>query len=918
MGKTFVALAVATSVALADHEGRPVVVMVPPSLREKWPGDFRLFCERCLTPEAAARLWPADDHRPATLERAEDFLKHLDDPPDRRRRILFITHGAMSRGLSDGWVKLAIIQRTLRGRHGVEGLRRALGKFMGRLLRLEWAGRGNPGLWERLLDTPPDKWLKILHRLGVDPEGDEDRVTDDDPVPAAIVRLLDDIETTATDNLLQALDSTPRYQSKHLDRYLREARWWLTDELKTLWRECLKRLRVRLPLLVLDEAHHLKNEKTQLASLFRAQEARDDAEELADRGALGGVFERMLFLTATPFQLGHGELCAVLERFSGIAWDGPRAPACGRDHFSRTLAELRRRLDRAQESALRLDHAWGLLRPEDLAVDGQHNLDVESWWCAVSQNGQGTAGAQQVHARYQEAFQAMRQAEEALQPWIIRHLKPRHLPKPNEEKPRRLRLAGRAILDEGESPEAPGIAVAGRALLPFLLAARATACAPDSRPVFAEGLASSYEAFLDTRRQRQADASADAPTDVDDDASDAVNTGKAGEWYLDRLEALLPCGKAEPSAAHPKVSATVQRALETWRHGEKVVVFCHYIATGRALRLCLSRAIQNEIARLGADKMGCDTSEATSELERLGKRFFDEDSPARRACDEQVHGILKQYRALAPHAEELADVIRRYVRTPSFLVRHFDLAGGRLDENAVVHAFDRCDASQLCLRRALEDFFEFLASRCDQDGRQRYIAAVGLVQTGTHVGREAVRSFLPDELDQARDGRGRLLLPNVRLVNGATRSETRQRLMLTFNTPFYPEVLIASSVMAEGVDLHLNCRYVIHHDLCWNPSTLEQRTGRIDRIGAKAERCGQPIHVYLPYVAETQDEKMYRVVMDRDRWFSVVMGEKFKVDARTTERLAGRVAFPASAASELAFRLEVMPRAEGVTASAPA
>jgi hypothetical protein len=38
------------------------------------------------------------------------------------------------------------------------------------------------------------------------------------------------------------------------------------------------------------------------------------------------------------------------------------------------------------------------------------------------------------------------------------------------------------------------------------------------------------------------------------------------------------------------------------------------------------------------------------------------------------------------------------------------------------------------------------------------------------------------------------------LVNGATRGETRQRLMLTFNSPFFPEVLIASSVMAEGVD----------------------------------------------------------------------------------------------------------------------
>jgi hypothetical protein len=42
-----------------------------------------------------------------------------------------------------------------------------------------------------------------------------------------------------------------------------------------------------------------------------------------------------------------------------------------------------------------------------------------------------------------------------------------------------------------------------------------------------------------------------------------------------------------------------------------------------------------------------------------------------------------------------------------------------------------------------------------------------------------------------------------------------------------------------------------------------QRIGRLDRFGAKAERAGQPIQVYIPYIAETQDEKIYRVVMDR-------------------------------------------------------
>lgn len=81
-----------------------------------------------------------------------------------------------------------------------------------------------------------------------------------------------------------------------------------------------------------------------------------------------------------------------------------------------------------------------------------------------------------------------------------------------------------------------------------------------------------------------------------------------------------------------------------------------------------------------------------------------------------------------------------------------------------------------------------------------------------------------------------------------------------------------SSKLAEGVDLHLDGRHVIHHDLDRNPSTLEQRTGRVDRIESKAEVTGKQVVVYEPYVGGTHDEKMFRVVKDRERWFGIVMG----------------------------------------------
>ena len=45
--------------------------------------------------------------------------------------------------------------------------------------------------------------------------------------------------------------------------------------------------------------------------------------------------------------------------------------------------------------------------------------------------------------------------------------------------------------------------------------------------------------------------------------------------------------------------------------------------------------------------------------------------------------------------------------------------------------------------------------------------------------------------------------------------------------------------------------------------------------------------------------------MDRERWFTVIMGEKFKVDSLTTEKIAARLPLPEEAALELALNLNV-------------
>src|SRR5437899_12430414 len=86
-----------------------------------------------------------------------------------------------------------------------------------------------------------------------------------------------------------------------------------------LWKGLLAAARCRSPLLVMDEAHHLKNPATALA---RQLQSLDSAEDLrTGDGAMANAFDRMLFLTATPFQLGHHELVRVLQRFGDVRWD---------------------------------------------------------------------------------------------------------------------------------------------------------------------------------------------------------------------------------------------------------------------------------------------------------------------------------------------------------------------------------------------------------------------------------------------------------------------------------------------------------------------------------------------------------------------------------------------------------------------
>jgi ERCC4-related helicase len=72
----------------------------------------------------------------------------------------------------------------------------------------------------------------------------------------------------------------------------------------------------------------------------------------------------------------------------------------------------------------------------------------------------------------------------------------------------------------------------------------------------------------------------------------------------------------------------------------------------------------------------------------------------------------------------------------------------------------------------------------------------------------------------------------VASFSGGMGEDNREQLKARFNADPDQEplrILIATDAAREGVNLQNHCKHLIHFDIPWNPSKLEQRNGRIDR-----------------------------------------------------------------------------------------
>ncbi|MDQ5807529.1 MAG: SNF2-related protein [Actinomycetota bacterium] len=838
-GKTFVTFALIAEALLRD-DTRGAVIFVPREiLARKWVAQLREYLEVSVRDaDARSRL----TRRVTTMDRS---LRTPEGRVPSRRQIVVTTHSVFSYKVSDA--------------------DRAV--CLGLWLELRCRARRKP-------------WKRLFRACGIDVEQYDEtwsRWAGSDLLGRRELEPLDEV--------------WERWENGE-----RDLRHVLRKRVQDVRRNAGRRILRHTGLVVVDEAHHLRSTASQIYRSLMS--------------VLSGNFDALLFLTATPFQLGRDELRTVVSFFRHA-----RRHADRQEEFARRVARMDAGMAVYVDALDRFGEAWQLLQPgEDrevlAALDG-------------SPPSASTRTAQAVE-RFRACLAAKDQLEAGLRPFLVRSVREhRHAEFLGLDR------ASEAITPESRIP----LALVDR-LITELLAER-------ERTYIASALTSacsSWQALFDAEiARRGGEASA--------------NTRR----LLERLRDARALGP------HPKLEHTAATCLEGVARGEKTLVFVERRATGDALLERIEKALgdwhdRNAWQRLQAPARFGWPSLRENYLHTLYPEVFGAPptpddclallrGPAAlrlwRRVDEAELRDYKREKRLLEHvvfraAASRDPYWRGRARTPQIR----ECVERLLDERYVLNGLDMRSGSggtrpvppsprraeprdpnwdfalayagyrspwHVALRQvrilgpdARADLVDAAAgaiasshlqdeiARIEAEGRPaaHFDAVARLLATPPwpdrfiDLAQEAVDVMAHQGARQAADRVGRLVAAlragrrRVQFIHGQTKQDTRQNAVDGFNTPMYPEIIISTAILGEGIDLHRQCRRVIHHDLPWNPASLEQRTGRVDRIGSLAIRLDRDIDVWLPFMPGTYDETIYNRVMARRREFRCVLGSK--------------------------------------------
>lgn len=156
---------------------------------------------------------------------------------------------------------------------------------------------------------------------------------------------------------------------------------------------------------------------------------------------------------------------------------------------------------------------------------------------------------------------------------------------------------------------------------------------------------------------------------------------------------------------------------------------------------------------------------------------------------------------------------------------------------------------------------------------------------------EDTRRWLERRLREQLDDTDRID-ERIGVFTGVTGMDRREEIKQAFNADPAKEplrILICTDAAREGINLQAHCHDLIHVDLPWNPSRLEQRNGRIDR---KLQPSPQVFCRYFRYAQREEDIVLEALVRKTERvrtqLGSIAQVIEQRIETRLTEAGIGR------------------------------
>jgi hypothetical protein len=901
MGKTYVALAVASALRAPGQVARVAVLVPNDELVKKWEREVRDFMAACVVDQRLKLHSPTGDGRFSVQD-----LGDLSWQAPRRQLavIRYGSQGLASKQFREGDERLAAAAWALSTDH-------KLADRKARLRRVFGAGPPSAA-------PMPDQWmvgavraLKGTHR----PLLPLTMPTGKKAWAASHIegRSGDELWTEA----VEAVNAAPLSSNAALAAAVRPS----------LRRLVFGGLIAKIPpfdVVIIDEAHNWVNRAkganaARLAYLHRAR--------------------RALLLTATPLQLAADDLPNLLGQFTDL---GRFAKPRPQNPLAEELRAITAHLGAAAGAAERLRVAWAAAPPDTAITVTQSAAQIDH---------------PALQAAVEDVDHANRQLETTHHPWLVRHRRSRGHRRVlvGEEFGAESLGDSRPPLAEGTVLHAASGTVDDGAQLAQLALMRLVALAESQDPGRTTLGASMTGCYSTIEKSKEAKhLLTKEPL--------ARPYRALLKPHIDAERRLLDRKRVQPAKLHPKLRALLGVVEQLWAQGDKVLIYCWRLNTARVVAAAVAqqlglgtstgtwRLLQQRLSRgllpstldrlvhslclAGRIEVPYHELVRGSEAE-FAVRVTDLHLPgkltpqhvravhdlhqavlARSALprsDDGTRILLQAFVSETGHVGETAAAPDRsheriydaITHEPSLFTGPIAAQDGARPPAALARSIARyCDRWQdpsTILRRRHELTGLLVATTQSQQTLARLPGLPSLThptagQLAAAVARPmrsggrsvGVESFLErlahlvDSLTSIEDERNlddafsELRTSQDRTpvaeVSGKTRVKDRNRTFERFNSPLFPDVLVCTQIAGEGIDLQRFCRVVIHYDLSFNPAKFEQRTGRCDRIGSKAEREGADLVVGVPLLAGSYDERIYATLLQRDREQEALIG----------------------------------------------